>query len=133
MSITPTKYNQTVVHISANLYRTALGNCFIAFDETLDDIFGEKGKEPIQPVDDINSLRIVIYMMRCCFAHDPVEPKWEVKKAYRKLIKIQEINFKIDLSQLNGKLVKFEHHNGSKGLIDLISYCLKTIKLKEAK
>jgi hypothetical protein len=129
--ITPTKDNNTIVDISQNLYRTALGNCFVTFDEALDDIFGEKGKTPILPTDDVNSLRVIIYMMRCCFAHDPIEPKWDIRPAYRKLIKIDKINFKIDFSSLNGQLIKFEHHDGSKGLIDLIFYCLKIIKENE--
>lgn len=114
---------------SENLYRSTLGTCFIAFDEALLDLFG---KRPARDNNDLNSLRMIIYMMRCSIAHDPAEPKWEIRHPkYKKLIKINEINFKIDFTDLDGKIVIFEHHDGSSGLSKLMDYCLKTIKAKE--
>ena len=127
-AVSPPKNIDSIMIVSQNLYRTALGTCFIAFDEVLLDLFGNR---PTEPDNDINSLRIIIYMMRCSFAHNPAEPKWEIHPSFQKLVKIQEISFAIDFSQLNNRLVKFKHHGGSKGLMNLMSYCLNTIKSKE--
>ena len=128
IKISPTKYVDTIVKISENLTRTALGTCFIAFDEALTDLFGDLPKDTNN---DLDSLRIIIHLMRCSFAHNPAEPKWDIRLNNRKKIKIQKINFVIDFGQLNGKLVKFEHHDGSEGLTKLMSYCFETIKNEE--
>jgi hypothetical protein len=127
-TVTPPKNIDIVIGTSKNMYQTALGTCFIAFDESLHDLFGDR---PTNPDNDINSLRIIVYMMRCSFAHNPAEPKWEIHETFQKMVKIQEIDFTIDFSQLDGIPVKYEHHGGSKGLMDLMSYCLKVIKTKE--
>ena len=129
VKIIPPKNSDSLIQISQNLYRTALGTCFIAFDEALSDLFGDA--QPIEPNNDINSLRIIIYMMRCSFAHNPAEPKWDIHPRYRTLVKIQEIDFAMDFSHLHGKLVSFKQHDGSEGLMKLMAHCLNTIKIKE--
>jgi hypothetical protein len=117
-----------IILISENLNRTTLGTCFITMDEALKGLFG---KPPEKATNDLDSLRIIIYMMRCCFAHNPTEPKWEIHSIYRKVFKIEEIDFILDLSNLDGIPVKFEHHHGSSGLMNLVGYCLKILKDKE--
>lgn len=87
--------------IADNLRVITMGTCFIAFDEALDQVFGKKPETYSDS--DIDSLRAIIYMMRCAFAHTPASPKWCIKTKNRRIFSIKEINFVIDFSQLNGK------------------------------
>jgi len=68
----PTQGEPDINGVADNLRIITMGTCFIAFDEALNDIFGEKPKTFSD--NDIDSLRAIIYMMRCAFAHTPASP-----------------------------------------------------------
>lgn len=50
----------------------------IVLDEALQGAFGKCN------VSTESSLRIVVYLLRCAFAHTPAAPKWEIKEGYIK-------------------------------------------------
>ena len=122
----PTQEEPDINGIADNLRVLTMGTCFLAFDEALDKIFGEKPKTYSD--NDIDSLRAIIYMMRCAFAHRPASPMWRIKRENRKIFSIKQINFEIDFNQLNGKNLIYEHHGGSQALWHLMEYCMATIK-----
>ncbi len=116
--------------IADNLKNITLGNCFLAFDEALDQAFGAKPKQYSDS--DTDSLRAIIYMMRCAFAHTPSLPKWCIKPKYRKILSLEKIHFLIDFSQLNGKELISEHHGGMFSLLQLMDYCMDEIKKRSS-
>ena len=124
--IIPHKEQRDMKGVSDNLVRTSQGTCFIAFDEALDDAFGEK---PVQYEDnDKDSLRAIIYMFRCAFAHTPIIPTWSITKKRRQVFRIREISFEMDFRDLDGKRLDESHHAGLHALLQLMDYCLSTLK-----
>ena len=127
ISLKPKKPKIDIDGLSHNLMSYILGTCFLTFDEALDDIFGDKPEE--YKDDDIDSLRAIVYMIRCAHAHTPSKPKWRIdKQKYKRLFIIQEIDFKIDFRDLNGKELSENHHNGFYGLWGLMDYTLALLK-----
>jgi hypothetical protein len=110
-------------NIAINLQSITLGTCFIALDEALQSIFGDKPKTYGET--DSESLRAIIYMFRCSFAHTPATPKWKIQgQKYLRKFTVKEIGFEIDFRKLDGKELSVNHDS----LWQLIDYCLTTIK-----
>lgn len=116
----------TFIGFAHNLKLCVEGNCFIVIDEALDAIFGTKPQNYSDT--DIDSLRAIIYMLRCAIAHNPCAPIWSAKGAYDKNFKIEEIGYELKAKQLDGKPVKHVHYDGLKGVMALIDYSLKVVK-----
>ena len=115
-----------------NLSNITKGTCFLAFDEALDEIYG--GKPKIYSDNPTDSLRAIIYMMRCAFAHNPGSPEWRInKKKFERSFKIEKINFVIDFSQLNGKALDVSQHGGFCQLWRLMEYCMGIIEINSTK
>ncbi len=122
----PTNDTVDIDGIADNLEKITLGTCLIAFDEALDQVFDKKPETYVDS--DIDSLRAIIYMMRCAFAHSPTTPKWCIKKRNRRIFNIKEIQFVMDFRQLDGKELTYENHGGLQTLWKLMEYCLTMIK-----
>ena len=64
-----------------------------------------------------------MYMIRCAFAHNPLEPKWEVRgKDYADILSVPSASFALDTIRLNGKPLDEAGINWFK-LLDLMDYC----------
>lgn len=109
-----------------NLRLCVLGNCFIIMDEALDVILGPKPKEYSD--NDIDSLRAIVYMLRCAVAHNPTAPVWNAKGIYNKNFYIRDIDFRLDTTKLDGKILDFRHHGGIAGVVILLDYTLNIIR-----
>lgn len=116
----------TIKWVADNLRLVTTGTCFVAIDEALDEMLGEKPETYMD--NDSDSLRAVIYMTRCAFAHNPASPVWQIKTKYRKVFKIKPINFEIDLRQLNGKALDYSHFGGFMYMHELILHSMAIIK-----
>ena len=128
-------YKQKVGNISViadNLRLVLTGTYFITLNEALDRIFGEKpGCSENTAID---SLRAIIYMFRCAFAHTPTRPIWVInKEKYKKIFRINEIDFEIDFRTLNGRELEASHYDGWYGLMRIMRYCLKIIAAHQNK
>lgn len=125
----PPNYDEHQVEtMIMNLRNISLGACFIGFDEALKDAF--KNKEIKD--NDINSLKDIIYMLRCAFAHTPSKPTWNIAKdKYQKRFEIKEINFSMDFNNLHGKEVEITYQDGAPSLWNLMEYCLSVLKKYE--
>ena len=117
--------------LAQNLRLCVEGNCFIVIDEALNGIFGNK---PEQYSDnDIDSLRAIIYMLRCAIAHGPTAPSWKVNRKYCRIFKIKEIDYELRLDGLDGKTVKHTDYGGLKGAMSLINYSLEIVRRHSSK
>ncbi len=84
-------------------------------------------------------------MLRCAFAHNIMDPKWEVKKKYAKTYTIEipenlgvsQLNlkalseyhiFSFNFEKLNNLQLEFSHFKGIYGLISLTLYALHLIE-----
>ncbi len=125
-----------------NLVLTSMGTVSCAVDRALDKKFGQKN------LDDRThngSLRSIMYMMRCAFAHDPCNPTWCCKPKYRdspyeisikksdsNRIKFAEnsdecLIFKLDFKSLNKKRLNFEHFHALDGFFLFAEHAQKLV------
>lgn len=109
-----------------NQLRAALAIAVIQTDTVLSDYYKSKG-QPYQDTDqERRATRCIIYMIRCAFAHNPLEPKWEVKSDnYKDVFKVPSVRFTLDTRELHGK--PFDDINWFR-LLDLIEYCKNLVK-----
>ncbi|MBI4296050.1 MAG: hypothetical protein HY667_02905, partial [Chloroflexi bacterium] len=114
--------------LADNLRLFLIGTCLIAFDSVLNQVFGAKpGKYSSD--NDIHSLRAIIYMMRCAYAHTPTFPTWKIDKTqYKRKFTISEINFEIDFTSLDGKSLAIRDCGGWDGIFRLFRHCIAVIK-----
>jgi len=80
-----------------------------------------------KPYDDIDeerrAVRCIVYMFRCAFAHNPIEPKWKVTNAkYEGVFEVPSINYSLSTKGLNGKLLGETEFDWF-GLVNLMQYC----------
>lgn len=121
--------------VAQDLSNVIKGSCFIAFDAALDQLFKRKPRNfpLVYSKMPEGTLRLIVYMMRCAFAHNPALPVWEVNKEYRnvKVLKIPEIPFEIDITQLDKRPLDESQH-GQVPVLYLMKHCLATIKKYES-
>lgn len=127
-----------------NLVLTTIGMVSCALDRALDQKFGNKNPKDHS---EIGSVRNIIYMIRCAFAHDPCNPIWECKSKYTESPYVltidksvskriifgenipQALAFEFDFKKLNGMGLSFEHFNALDGFFLLAEYGQKLISI----
>ncbi len=133
-SLSP-KFYLDASRINLNMNSLAINNllassaiCAIAIDSALDEAFGDKPDKYSDK--DIDSLRAIVYMIRCAFAHNPLNPKWVIKSKYRRVFSIKEIGLKVDLTDLDDIPVHPDHHGGWEGFNKILLFSLKILREK---
>lgn len=123
-----TSYNA----ISRNTALACTGTCAIAFDEAMNIVFDKKGKSFPADDTDLTAARAIIVQIRNAFAHEPANPRWEVRnlnsKYLSKKFRVVELNLEVDLKILNGKNFAIKHIGGWKGYLDLLLYCITQVE-----
>lgn len=104
-----------------NQMRTALG----VWATTVNSMFNDTYKN--EPYEDTNeerrAVRCIVYMYRCAFAHNPIEPKWNVTNdKYDGVFEVPSINYVLSTKDLNGKPLGKESFDWF-GVINLMQYC----------
>ena len=117
---------KSMSNFAANMRLCMLGTCFIVMDEALDNVFGKKPEDYAD--NDTDALRAIVYMLRCATAHGPTAPRWQASGIYNRIFRINEIGYKIDATQLDGKIVKHGDYGALKGVITLLDYTLEVLK-----
>ncbi len=117
-----------------NHLHSGLSTFWIAVDEALNDVFGDKNPEGTSFIDDF---RAVIYMFRCAFAHKISQPIWKIKpkyrRSYRLLIPLEHREggieeFYLDFLVLHGQRLKNEEYKGFNGILVLSKVARELIK-----
>ncbi len=111
-----------------NLWMSAAGVCVTQVDTELGTVFGGTPRHRPESDPEIQSVRELIYMLRCAFAHDPVMPTWVIHSAYAKPVEIPTISIKIDLSSLDGIQLDMGHLGGWEKFFKLMILAVKIIK-----
>ncbi len=111
-----------------NQLRAALAVLVVETDSSLTDHF--LGEQPHEDRDDERrAARCIIYMLRCAFAHHPLQPTWNVTndKYKGKFFVVPPVDFKLDTMGLHGKPLDVEDLNWFK-LLDLIDHCITYVE-----
>ncbi len=120
-----------------NLVFSAMGTASCAIDRALDDKFGRENKNT-------SDIRSIFYTIRCAFAHDPINPKWQCHEKYCKTYRItinknesshvafqndlpESMKFELNFQALNKQSLKFEHFLALDGFFLLAEYAKKII------
>lgn len=74
-----------------NLVFSAMNTASCAINRALEDKFGNKNPDDHS---NVGSIRIIFWMLRCAFSHNPNQPQWECRKQYCKSPYVIEINKK---------------------------------------
>lgn len=116
-----------LVDVSYNLFLAAFGTCATGVDVALDQQHG--GKERLAN-DVVNSVRNIIYLVRCCFAHGPLVPKWEVQGQLLREHRVTLTGRTIALSadRLNGQAFKPSDVGGLEGFCLLLKHALESCR-----
>ena len=100
------------------LIRAAAINVVIAFSATtlvLDQAFDAIGMKPDFRATDANGrLRLLVYMVRCAYAHGFAYPQWNVtnKKAGVLIVNVDGQTITLDLPRLHGQLFVVDQIGG---------------------
>jgi hypothetical protein len=90
-----------------------------------------KRKFPGEPYDDPDmerrAVRCIMYMIRCAYAHDPIQPVWECKNHYRQTFAIPSLDIMLGCANLNGKRVDPSHFGEWHKLKLLADRCLELV------
>lgn len=114
----------------------ALGTSAVATDRALDETFGNKN-----PADttQFGAARSIIYQIRCAFAHDPLNPRWDTTPKYKRTYtaKVNIIDqtgqattrtIVFDRPLISGKFLSSSDFGGLSGYIGLLQYCLNEVE-----
>ncbi len=113
--------------------RINVGICFGASAIALDALFDEAGiKRNPSSRDPNDELRLLVYMVRCAFAHNIAKPCWEVKDNNARKIKLDldEKELPIDMKALNKKDFDYSHIGGFRNWYKIKEMAVRIIKGK---
>jgi hypothetical protein len=104
-----------------------------ATDRALDDAFGmprpldrRRLGSPAE-MNDRDAARVIMYMLRSAYAHDPLNPRWQCRGAYLGVFRVNAIGFTLDTTALNGQPWNIAHVDGQLGYFRLLEYCQKLV------
>jgi hypothetical protein len=131
LNITPNWDDKDIVANTKNLSLCVLGNCFLVVDEALDEVFGKKPQKYADT--DLDSLRIIIYMLRCAIAHGATAPRWKAQEQFKRIIRINDISYQLDARHIDGKLLEHKDFGRLDGALRLIDYSCSVIDRENEK
>ena len=126
LKITPAWESHNISNLTKNLRLCVLGTSYLVIDEALDCVYG--GKPDVYSDSDVDALRAIIFMLRCAIAHGVMIPRWKAKGIYCRKFRINEIDYEIDMTQLDGKVLKHRDYGALGGIVKLIEYTLQLLK-----
>jgi hypothetical protein len=126
VEVSPKYTSEDIANHTKNLRLCVLGTCFLAVDEALDEVFGKKPRTFSD--NDIDSLRAIIYMLRCAIAHGIMIPRWQVKGQYRRKFSIKEIDYEFDATTLDGEILLSRNYGSLPGVVKLLDYAMLVVR-----
>ena len=115
----------------------SLGTAAIATDTALDAVFTKRNKA--NDTTELGSARVIMFQIRCAFAHDPLSPIWKpddrFKHTYKVTVAVPLESGAIDSRtivfhppSLKGKHLSFLDFGGLSGYISLLQFCLGQVE-----
>ena len=128
VAVWPTRTQEYLRTWVWNIFLSSFAISAQGVDHALDDAFGPKPKGAPAKMCDLDATRTVVYMIRCAFAHNPFNPQWKVKAAYRGLFRIREIGLELDTTRLHGIDLDVAQLGGPIAYVKLLNLCVKFLK-----
>lgn len=105
-----------------NLIHLSYAAIAIQLDKMLEDKLGKKERFNHPESDVVNAAKIV-FMIRCAFGHNIVEPRWNAThEMYKGNFHIEEVNFSLDTTDLHGTNLSFAQIDGYFGILKIAQY-----------
>ena len=103
-----------------------------AMDRALDDTFGVKplARHPVPSaasLGDLDAARVILYMFRNAFAHDPFNPRWQCKGPYCATFRVHSLGLELDAAALDGAFISAGDLGGLDGYWNLLQFCFTSI------
>jgi hypothetical protein len=105
-----------------------------ATDRALDDAFGTPRPLDWKPppsagtMSDRDAARVIMYMLRNAYAHEPMNPRWQCKGAYVGVFRVKALGFTLDTTALDGQPWNIAHVAGELGYFRLLEYCEELVR-----
>ena len=108
---------EDIILAAQNSYVITLGFSAISLDTVLDESGLARGKAP----DNVRDLRDLIYMVRCAFAHDMMDPRWEARGPFSRTLHIYlpHRTVVIDVGALDGRSFELDHIGGAEAYFEM--------------
>ena len=103
--------NQMLVDVSRNIIGVSFGAAAITLSRAIEKT---GWKPPLKYDSEKDQLASLMYMVRCCFAHDFANPKWCISRSNRRRLSIDGIE--IDLHDKHGVDFDYSHIGGAENL-----------------
>lgn len=109
-----------------NQLRGAFAIAAIQTNSALESVYGKHLLNDKDP--DRRAARCSIYMIRCAFGHNALEPRWVCTPGYRQRFQVRPINFVLDMTSLDGQAVDWNQFGGPQKFLDLLDYCSSLVR-----
>lgn len=117
---------ESMIILAENHVNMAVAALAIAADEELDRALGPKN--PLKSDFPFN-LRAATYQIRNCFAHNLLQPKYQIKGKYRQAYELGFLSGKpvLDFTSLNGEVFSYQDFGGFNNFWSLFQEVIKLI------
>ncbi len=110
-----------------NLLFSAIAITSQAVDRALSDALGKRplNRQAARSIDALAGLDaawVLVYMVRCAFAHDPFNPRWECRGRYLGTLRVAASNLTVDLRERNGQRLQPDEFGGLGGYMSLLQF-----------
>jgi len=113
--------------ILENIMKNVAATCFMQFDELASQKLG-RGNRFSHKDSDIRNTCMILYLVRCAFAHNPLTPTWLIKPHFQnKVFEIPAIELRLDTTGLHRKIDVVPRIGGWVGASRLLQHAHKLI------
>jgi len=128
LQLGPKEYTpQQLMEVMENFVFTAMGITAMAADQALDEALGAKNPDDVSQT---GSLRAIIYMLRCAFAHDIAEVTWCCASKYQREYSVLLPHaglIKFNGATVNGQYVMPQHIGGLEAYVEMLDLALRMV------
>jgi hypothetical protein len=118
---------------ASNLPRAAQAIAISAAHNAMSETFGALPDPDELTLSEVDTLRWFVYVVQCCYTHDPLRPKWSIDAPHlRRRFQFPALGIDIDTSTLDGQRFDPLIIGGTGGFMRLVDHCRKVIEADAA-
>jgi len=118
---------------ASNLPRAAQAIAISAAHNALTERFGTLPDPDQSTLSELDTLRWFVYVVQCCYAHDPLRPSWKLEAPrLRRRFQFPALGIDVDAAQLVGQRFDPLLIGGTGGFMRLVDHCRKVIEADAA-
>ena len=114
---------------ASNLPRAAQAIAISAAHNALTETFGTLPDPNQPPLSELDTLRWCVYLVECCYAQDPLRPRWKIDAPnLSRRFQFPALGIVLDTSKLDGQRFDPLILGGTGGFMRLVDHCRKVIE-----